>query len=60
MRRLLKFLFPLLVLKLTDVAGQVIYPPGYINMNTQPGGLVVPVHYASKSIGDREEYVDDE
>lgn len=53
------FFFLLLPLSVTSGIAQVIYPPGYINMNTQAGGLVVPVNYASKSANDQEQYIDD-
>ena len=36
---------------------QVLYPPGYINMNIKSGGLVIPVDYRSKEGSQRDQYV---
>ena len=33
--------------------GQVIYPPGYVGVSVQSGGIVVPVDYVSKSGGNQ-------
>ena len=54
------FFAPIILTITTSVSGQIIYPPGYINMNTQAGGLVVPINnYSNKSEDQREDYVSD-
>lgn len=52
----------LLVLTVTaPLSAQIIYPPGYVNMNLQSGGLVVPINnYMSKDESDRELFIDDQ
>ena len=38
----------------------MIYPPGYVGVSVQSGGIVVPIDYVSKSDGSQEQYVDDQ
>ena len=52
-------ILPLLTL-VAESSGQIIYPPGYINMNVQSGGLVVPINnYSPKSEDQGEDYISD-
>ncbi|MGB3777342.1 MAG: hypothetical protein WA960_03220 [Tunicatimonas sp.] len=55
------FFFTLLVLTIaTSGSAQIIYPPGYINMNVQSGGLVVPINnYLPKGEDQGEDYLSD-
>ncbi len=52
------FFAPIVLIIATSVSAQIIYPPGYVNMNVQSGGLVVPINnYLSKNEDQRESYV---
>ena len=49
---------PIMLTIITESSGQIIYPPGYINMDIRSGGLVVPINnYLSKDGSGGEEYV---
>ena len=52
--------FIVLLLSVTTGISQIIYPPGQINADIRPGGLVVPINYASKTDNRGEEYVNNE
>ena len=47
------------VLPSTQSVAQVLYPPGRIDVSTQSGGLVVPIHYPSKTEGRQDQYISD-
>ena len=52
------FFAPIILAISTSVSAQVIYPPGYVNMNVQSGGLVVPINnYLSKNEEQGEDYI---
>ncbi len=54
------FFAPIIMTISASVSAQIIYPPGYINMNVQSGGLVVPINnYSPKSEDQGEDYVSD-
>ena len=54
------FFAPIIMTITISGSAQIIYPPGYINMNIQSGGLVVPINnYSPKSDDQRESYISD-